>query len=84
MKNTPLRVSRTLPPDMAGYLVLGLGLACCCKAKGMAWTYSAPPRPAGTDRRRRGGFALLEKECLIKYCRRDGTVYVVLVQVVFV
>ena len=34
------------------------------------------PRPAGTDRRRRGGgFALLEKEYLIKYCRRDGTVY---------
>ena len=25
--------------------------------------------------RRGGGFALLEKEYLIKYCRRDGTVY---------
>ena len=24
---------------------------------------------------RGGGFALLEKEYLIKYCRRDGTVY---------
>lgn len=60
----------------------GRGLPCaimamlvvyCLAGRGLTRPH---PRPAGTDRRRRGGgLALLEKEYLIKYCRRDGTVY---------
>lgn len=61
---------------LAGVLpcaIMAMLVVYCLRGRGLTRPH---PRPAGTDRRRRGGgFALLEKEYLIKYCRRDGTVY---------